>query len=145
MHPWLLRLSASRSFPVSHTHFQRRHIPLHVACHTWRQYAAAHAFMIVLYVKFTVRSFLRRQQRGRKLNEVIFFVHLHLFCLCNSYTGLAHCYQLAIQRCASLSLVSLHVYANSGFSVGDQAVARTERLIPETLGSMRILMDAVGS
>ncbi len=96
-------------------------------------------------LKHKVLDLQKEKTRGRELNEVNFCVHLLLFCLCNSYTGLAHCYQLAIQRCASLSLVSLHVYANSGFSVGDQAVARTERLIPETLGSMRILMDAVGS
>jgi hypothetical protein len=53
-------------------------------------------------------------------------------------------HQLAKLRCKSLSLLSLHVYASSGFSDDDHATATTARLEPAAaaaaaaaLGSMR--------
>jgi hypothetical protein len=57
-----------------------------------------------------------------------------------SLFGAGH--QLAKLRCKSLSLLSLHVYASSGFSDDDHATATTARLEPAAaaaaaLGSMR--------
>jgi hypothetical protein len=58
-----------------------------------------------------------------------------------SLFGAGH--QLAKLRCKSLSLLSLHVYASSGFSDDDHVTATTARLEPAAaaaaaaLGSMR--------